>query len=148
MDAVAPATRWLDAGCGWHAFPAWPEYPEWQLQAERRVVRRARLVVACDMDPQIAKHRSFRHVVRANLEALPFTDETFTLLTANMVVEHLTVPSLVFGEFSRVIAPGGRILIHTPKRIALFGLLCAFSSLAASRKSSCAEAIGRLSARR
>jgi len=120
--AVTPATRWLDAGCGWHAFPAWPNYPAWELEAEREVVTRAELVVGCDLDPQVAKHRTFRHLVQTDLICLPFAAESFTLVTLNMVVEHLDTPSTVFAEITRVLAPGGRILIHTPNILNYFAL--------------------------
>ena len=121
-EAVTPTTRWLDAGCGWHAFPAWPDYPDWELQAERGVVGCARLLVGCDLDPQIAKHRTFRHVVRADLASLPFRNASFTLVTVSMVVEHLDIPTVVFEEVARVILPGGQVLFHTPNALGYFAL--------------------------
>ena len=45
---------------------------------------------------------------------LPFHDETFDLVTANMVVEHIDNPSAVLNEVFRVLRPGGFFLFHTP----------------------------------
>lgn len=45
---------------------------------------------------------------------LPFRGETFDLVTANMVVEHIDSPSVVLNEVLRVLRPGGLFLFHTP----------------------------------
>src|SRR6185503_20661192 len=34
--------------------------------------------------------------------------------TANMVIEHVEAPAQLFAEISRILAPGGRVIIHTP----------------------------------
>ena len=47
-------------------------------------------------------------------EHLPFRDESFDLITSNMVIEHMREPKLAFHEMYRVLAPGGTILLHTP----------------------------------
>jgi SAM-dependent methyltransferase len=41
-------------------------------------------------------------------------DASFDLITCNMVVEHLPAPFTTFQEMSRVLAPGGTLLVHTP----------------------------------
>ena len=48
--------------------------------------------------------------------ALPFRDATFDIAISSHVAEHLTQPERVFGELSRVLKPGGRLLILTPNR--------------------------------
>jgi ubiquinone/menaquinone biosynthesis C-methylase UbiE len=45
-----------------------------------------------------------------------------TLVTANMVVEHLKHPEAVFAEFARVLTPGGRVVVHTPNAYSYFVL--------------------------
>jgi ubiquinone/menaquinone biosynthesis C-methylase UbiE len=50
----------------------------------------------------------------ASLCSLPFSDASFDLITCNMVVEHLPEPFLIFRELSRVLAPGGALMVHTP----------------------------------
>jgi ubiquinone/menaquinone biosynthesis C-methylase UbiE len=48
------------------------------------------------------------------MDVLPFADGTFDIVTCNMVVEHLADPLATFQEMSRVLAPGGLLLVHTP----------------------------------
>lgn len=45
---------------------------------------------------------------------LPFTDHAFHLLTAFDVIEHIDDDRGALGEFSRVVKPGGWLLIYTP----------------------------------
>ncbi|MGB3258205.1 MAG: class I SAM-dependent methyltransferase [Ornithinimicrobium sp.] len=45
---------------------------------------------------------------------LPFDDESFDLVCAFDVVEHCEPDSRVLGEFSRVLRPGGRLLLSVP----------------------------------
>ena len=45
---------------------------------------------------------------------LPFSDGSFTLVTANSVVEHVTDPIALLSEIKRVLVPGGKFLFHTP----------------------------------
>lgn len=47
-------------------------------------------------------------------DVLPYPDQHFNLVTANMVVEHVEHPEVFFGEVSRVLSDGGRLLLHTP----------------------------------
>lgn len=108
-DLVRSGVRWLDVGCGWHALPQWRE------EAERELVNSARHVVGADLDlHSIQKHRSIRDRVLAPMGSLPFPDGTFDLVSANMVVEHLTQPETDFAEVCRVLRPGGSFLFLTP----------------------------------
>ncbi|MGC2763092.1 MAG: class I SAM-dependent methyltransferase, partial [Candidatus Binatus sp.] len=50
----------------------------------------------------------------AALDHLPFRSESLDLITLNNVAEHLERPREVLSEFARVLAPGGRVIIHTP----------------------------------
>lgn len=109
--AVAPGCRWLDLGCGHQLLPSW------RRDGEEALVARAALLVG--VDPAIeALHRHGTITVRAAGEAscLPFANDVFDLVTANMVVEHLTNPFEQFREVRRVLRPGGRFLFHTPNR--------------------------------
>lgn len=116
-DSVDGATVWLDAGCGRHLLPAWREL------SERTLVERAAVVVGCDVDDvSLPRHRTIKKLVVADLEHLPFKMGSVTLVTANMVVEHLKDPEAVFAEFARVLAPGGRVIVLTPNAHAYFVL--------------------------
>jgi len=108
-EHLTPTVRWLDAGCGWRLLGK-------DLEAlEDELVGRARLVVGVDLDfLHLRKHNNIFRRIRASLVSLPFPDSSFDLVTCNMVLEHLPEPSPMFQEMSRVLAPGGTLLVHTP----------------------------------
>jgi peptidoglycan/xylan/chitin deacetylase (PgdA/CDA1 family)/SAM-dependent methyltransferase len=112
---VDGTTVWLDAGCGRHLLPAWRE------DTERMLVARAAVVIGCDVDDvSLRTHRTISRLVVADLTQLPFKMGSVTLVTANMVVEHLESPVSVFAEFARVLTPGGRVIVHTPNAHSYF----------------------------
>ena len=108
-EHLTPTVRWLDAGCGWRLLGK-------DLEAlEDELVGQARLVVGVDLDfLHLRKHINIFRRIRASLVSLPFPDASFDLVTCNMVLEHLPEPSPMFQEISRVLAPGGTLLVHTP----------------------------------
>lgn len=106
---VTEDTTWLDAGCGWHLLPPW------KLEAEHALVGRARAVFGVDGDERaLRKHRTLHMLAVSDLEQLPLDAESVSLITCNVVVEHLRRPHLVFAEFARVLQRGGRVIVHTP----------------------------------
>jgi SAM-dependent methyltransferase len=106
---VTEDTTWLDAGCGWHLLPPW------RLEAEHELVGRGRAVFGVDGDERaLRKHRTLHRLAVSDLEQLPLDAESVTLITCNVVVEHLRRPHLVFAEFARVLQRGGRVIVHTP----------------------------------
>ena len=108
-EVLTPQTRWLDAGGGHKILEV--TSPEGELA----MVRRVRLAVCCDrVLDAIAKHRSIRLGVGATLDRLPFRGQSLDLITLNNVAEHLERPREVLSEFARILAPGGRVIIHTP----------------------------------
>ncbi len=108
-EVLTPQTRWLDAGGGHQILEV--NSP----QDELAMVRRVRLAVCCDLAlDAIAKHRSIRLGVGVALDHLPFRAQSLDLITLNNVAEHLERPREVLSEFARVLAPGGRVIIHTP----------------------------------
>jgi len=107
--ALAGSGRWLDLGCGHDFLPAWMRATDRNLPLERW------RVVGIDMDRRaVACHSGLQHRVTGSGEQLPFGENSFDLITANMVVEHVAAPARLFAEISRVLAPGGRVIIHTP----------------------------------
>ncbi len=100
---------WLDLGCGHQILPDWRE------EEERRLVRNCKMVVGIDYDSHSLKnHKNILHRVRGGISKLPFANNSFDLVTANMVVEHLDNPSAQFQEVSRVLKPEGLFIFHTP----------------------------------
>jgi len=99
----------LDAGCGWRLLGKDLE------PLENELVSLAQIVVGVDLDfPHLRKHVNISRRVCASLDSLPFSDASFELITCNMVVEHLPAPFTTFQEMSRVLAPGGTLMVHTP----------------------------------
>lgn len=120
-EAVRADTVWLDLGCGHQILP------EWRFSEEEKLTRTCKMVVGVDFDmPSLLRHRSIRMRVHSGIENLPFSDATFDLVTANMVVEHLDDPEKQFKEISRVLKPGGLFIFHTPNANGYFARLRRF----------------------
>lgn len=108
-NALRGSGRWLDVGCG-HDF-----LPAWMPVATRALDFSGWTVVGLDIDgAAVARHLQLRHRVIGDGQQLPFEGNSFDLITANMVVEHVVEPTRLFLEMTRVLAPGGRIVVHTP----------------------------------
>ena len=95
--------RFLDVGCGMGELA---ERVQRELGAE---------VVAVDISPrmvELTKARGIEAMV-ADVQALPFPDESFDCVAANWVLYH--VPDLDLGvrELARVLRPGGRLVAAT-----------------------------------
>lgn len=107
--AVCEGCDWLDLGCGHQLFA------DWMAADEREIARRGRKLIGIDLDWEgLVKNSAVSGRVYGNLQALPFEDESFDLVTANMVVEHLEHPELVLKQVHRVLRPSGRFIFHTP----------------------------------
>lgn len=86
---------------------------------ERQI--RARLVAALDLSEE-AVHRAATnthsiprlHVVRGNVERLPFADHQFDKILCSEVIEHVLHPRLMLAEFNRVLKPDGKLVLSFP----------------------------------
>jgi SAM-dependent methyltransferase len=108
-DAVKPGCSWLDLGCGHQILP------EWRLEEEIEIAKRPGLLIGLDYDmPSLMKHASIRDRIRGDISLLPFADDSFDLVTSNMVFEHLEDPEKQLREICRILKPGGALLFHTP----------------------------------
>jgi ubiquinone/menaquinone biosynthesis C-methylase UbiE len=105
-DVVPPHAancRWLDAGCG-------------RGGIVELLGGDVTLCVGADLDlASLQQHRAphTRRVV-APMEALPFADKSFDLVTCSWVLEHLADPRRAFEEIARVLVPGGHWVFLTP----------------------------------
>lgn len=101
--------KWLDLGCGHNLLPPW------RLKQEETLISKARLIVGIDYDfLSLTKHKTIKNKLRGDITNLPFPDNTFDLITSNMVFEHLDNPEKQLKEISRVLSKGGRLIFHTP----------------------------------
>lgn len=106
---VTPTTRWLDLGCGRRVLP------EWRREAERTLLTRAAQVVGVDLDLEsLRDNTSLNLMCLSPVDELPFADACFSLVTANMVMEHVGEPEAMLRELHRVLVPGGHLIFHTP----------------------------------
>jgi ubiquinone/menaquinone biosynthesis C-methylase UbiE len=109
---VRRETRWLDLGCGHQLLPAWMRDSE---KIQHELVARCALVVGVDVD--LRPHMAGIAKVCGNIEQLPFADDSFSLVTANMVIEHVKDPGKLLREIRRVLRPNGIFLFHTPNAL-------------------------------
>jgi len=107
---VDSGTRWLDVGCGRQVVP------EFAMTAEEQeaLVSRASFLAGVDVDPAIREHPLLTARVIALGGSLPFAPDSFDLVTANMVVEHVSIPVAFLKDVYRVLRPSGRFVFHTP----------------------------------
>jgi len=72
------------------------------------------MVVGVDRELyQLRQHKTISHQVQADISNLPFKQDAFDFVSANMVVEHLSAPERQFREIHRVMKPDGVFLFHT-----------------------------------
>ena len=99
------ASKWLDLGCGHQLLPSW------RLEQERSITKKVSCLIGLDYDYySVHNHRTIKHLVQGDISRLPFVAETFDLVTANMVFEHLSDPENQLREIFRILKPGGSLV--------------------------------------
>jgi SAM-dependent methyltransferase len=112
LEEVSPRTDWLDLGCGWQLLRDW--LPNGKAD-QTSLSKRARRLVGIDgVANDVARNPYVRNKVVGNLNRLPFADGSFSLVTAQMVIEHIENPPNLLGEVNRVLQPGGKFIFLTP----------------------------------
>jgi len=106
---VNPDIKWLDLGCGHQLLPSW------RLSEEKDIINNSKILVGIDYDLiSLINHRNIYFKIQGNITKLPFRDNSFNLVTANMVIEHLKNPNIVLQEVKRILSPQGIFIFHTP----------------------------------
>ncbi len=93
----------VDAGCG-------------SGEISSLVYGNSNHVVGIDREEDLAENVQVTWRVRGDLERIPLRAGAADLVVCKYVVEHLAHPRVAFREFSRVLRPGGYVLIHTPNQ--------------------------------
>jgi ubiquinone/menaquinone biosynthesis C-methylase UbiE len=110
---VHPGDKWLDVGCGHQIVPVWAMPKEEQ----ERLVASVSFLIGIDVNKGIVRHPLLTYRIKAIVGALPFKDEIFDVVTANMVVEHVDDPRGFLADVFRVLRPGGHFLFVTPNAL-------------------------------
>lgn len=103
QSCLRPGSRLLDAGCG--------------AGGMLGVLGSYGDVSGLDMDPELvalARSRGYDDVHQGTVEALPWGDNTFDLITLLDVLEHTADDGVVLRELRRVVRPGGYLLVTVP----------------------------------
>ncbi len=110
-EIVRPGSHWLDLGAGTRVHDGWIGVRADQL------VARAAFLLGCDVvETHLGQNDHLHAAAVADATAMPFRAGSFDLVTANMVLEHLERPEIVFSEVARVLVPGGLFAFVTPNR--------------------------------
>ena len=110
QERTALGSDWLDVGCGKAIISPWLRN---SLDSEKELVSRCNRVAGVDCGDDLP-HRSIKERYCARAESIPFVNDSFSQVTANMVVEHFTDPETALREICRVLRPEGLFMFHTP----------------------------------
>ena len=98
-EFVDPRSRTLDIGCG-----------------SSRIIQSMPGAVGLDIQLKKLRHisRKSMRLVQGSLTFLPFTDGAFETVVCSQVIEHVPYDLVDWTEMSRVLEPGGTLVIGTP----------------------------------
>jgi len=100
---VKPGMKVLDAGCS-----------SQQGFVPKDFVENV-YVVGIDIDQKVEQNPYCNEVIVGDLsKKLPFPDASFDIVYCRWVMEHIEKPDKTFREFSRILKPGGYVLVLTP----------------------------------
>jgi ubiquinone/menaquinone biosynthesis C-methylase UbiE len=108
---VRPGLRWLDIGCGRQIVPDWA----WRFTDQKASLADVELT-GLDTDSAIHEHPFLSRKLIGLANSIDAPDGYFDLITANMVMEHIPDPLVIYREVFRVLKPGGTFVIHTPNK--------------------------------
>lgn len=84
---------------------------------------RVEKIVGCDVDPVVSENETLDEAVQIKPgEPLPFADNSFDLIFADWVLEHIEYPEALAGELRRILKSGGWFCARTPSRFSYIAL--------------------------
>lgn len=84
-------------------------------------------ICGADLDPRVVDNPFLDEGKIANANEIPYPDNSFDVVFANNVMEHIEEPSKAFSEIHRVLKPGGIFLFKTPNRTHYVLLIARFT---------------------
>lgn len=105
---VNKGTVWLDVGGGRDLFPS-------NLRAGRMLSNRCELLVGVDPSDNIEENTFVHRRMKSGIEDFR-SDVPFDIATLRMVAEHITEPERAALALSRLVKPGGKLVIYTVNR--------------------------------
>jgi SAM-dependent methyltransferase len=105
---VNEGTAWIDVGCGRDLFP-------YNRRLGDVLSKRCPVLVGADPCDNLDENQHVRRRIKESLEDIR-TEETFTLATLRMVVEHITRPEPALASLARLVRPGGLVVVYTINR--------------------------------
>lgn len=117
FETVQPDTAWLDVGCGRFLFQS--NHPLASILSSR-----CRLLVGLDPDDNIDDNPYVHQRAKCRIEDFT-SDVQFDLITLRMVAEHIQNPEKLVEQLSRLVKPGGRIVIYTVSKWSPVSLIAA-----------------------
>jgi len=113
----------LDFGAGRGAWFKEERIPRY-IQHVRLLKGKVARCVGCDVDSAIFENDTVdEKIIISASEKLPFADETFDLISADYVFEHVTNPQFIFSELSRIVRKDGWICARTPNKYGYISLM-------------------------
>ncbi len=111
-DAMVRGKKCLDGGCG-HGTLSYQLLSHgaaevWGVDLHRTL-----------KEPMF-ENRPAMHFLKASLLDLPIADNSFDLIVSNGVLHHTADPEKVFSEFTRIVKPGGRVVLGVYGKHGLF----------------------------
>lgn len=109
LKHISMGASWLEVGRGHRILP-----PNLR-QTEKELAGKAVILVGIDYErASLLRHQTISNLNRGDIGKLPFRENSFDVVTANWVVEHLNYPARQFMEIRRVLKPGGVFIFHIP----------------------------------
>lgn len=111
-NSIPQDSKWLDIGCSEMLFYDWINDID---NIESELKNKTTFIAGIDAsDQNIKKNKTVDFKMVADINHLPFKDNSFDFISANMVIEHINDPKIATDEIYRILSPGSKYIFHTP----------------------------------